>query len=63
MGYIGFNFQKINYYGNLDAENLECVRQFENSKSETGFMAVHIAMVQHTPELVREALALLDSAE
>ncbi|KAL4512274.1 hypothetical protein ABPG72_005276 [Tetrahymena utriculariae] len=61
--YASYNWQKIDPTGNLDPQNIRLIRNLEGSQHETGFAAVHIAMVQHSGELVSNAQDVLDTAE
>ena len=60
MSYALYNFRRLDQNGNYDADNLELIREFEGSKSETGFVAVHVAMVQHSGDLVKYVQQSLD---
>lgn len=55
MCYALYNYERINLEKELSLRNLRLIREFEGSKSETGFVAVHIAMVIHTGKLVTAA--------
>ncbi|KAL4512272.1 hypothetical protein ABPG72_005274 [Tetrahymena utriculariae] len=61
--YATYNWQKIDPTGNCDAQNIKLVRHLEGSQHETGFVAVHIAMVQHSGELVSNVQDVLDAVE
>ncbi len=52
MSYALYNFYREDPTQNYDAGNIKLIREFEGSVSETGFVAVHVAMVQHTGDLV-----------
>jgi len=54
MSYALYNYYKIDETKNHDAGNIGLIREFEGSRSETGFVAVHVAMVQHSGKLVTE---------
>jgi indoleamine 2,3-dioxygenase len=45
LSYALYNYYRIDPSKNYDAENIKLIREFEGSKSETGFVAVHVAMV------------------
>ncbi|EAR86314.2 indoleamine 2,3-dioxygenase family protein (macronuclear) [Tetrahymena thermophila SB210] len=61
--YATFNWEKIDPTSNLDPQNIRLIRHLEGSQHETGFAAVHIAMVQHSGELVSNVQDILDSVE
>jgi indoleamine 2,3-dioxygenase len=61
--YALFNYQKIDPAGSLNPENVKAIRLFEGSADENGFIIGHIGMDQHSGDLVRLGIDMMDSAE
>lgn len=61
--YALYNWQKKDPSGNCDAHNIKLIRHLEGSQHETGFVAVHVAMVQHSGELVANIQDVMESAQ
>ena len=45
IAYTGTNWKKRDPNKGLDADNIDCIRLFEGSDDERGFVAVHLAMI------------------
>ena len=45
MSYALYNYYRPDKSKHLSLRNLGLIREFEGSKSETGFVAIHVAMV------------------
>lgn len=52
MSYALYNWRRLDKNKPLGLKNFSLIREFEGSKSETGFVAVHVAMVRHTGKFV-----------
>lgn len=52
MSYALYNYERPDKTKELSLRNLKLIREFEGSKSETGFVAVHVAMVLHTGRMI-----------
>ncbi|KAJ2993513.1 hypothetical protein HDV02_002277 [Globomyces sp. JEL0801] len=61
QSYALYNYQRKDPSRPLDYDNLELIRKFSGSKSEHGFINIHVAMVRHTPALVDAVLKVMDS--
>lgn len=61
MSYALYNYMTVDKTQPLSLHNLQLIREFEGSKSETGFVAVHVAMVQHTGKMVSALDSILDA--
>lgn len=62
-GYLVFNWKKKNPNGSMDPENLIIPRRFEGGPDEFWFMAIHLAMLQHSNKLVKYTREILAAAE
>ena len=63
LSYALYNFSVKNDALPLQPENVELIRAFHGGQAEFGFIAVHIAMVQHSGRLVRATQDVLDNVE
>ncbi|KAL1916654.1 uncharacterized protein VTP21DRAFT_5358 [Calcarisporiella thermophila] len=63
LSYCLFNYKRKDPKGDLSYSNLECIRSFEGSASESGFILCHVAMVAHSGPLVKESMRTLEAAE
>eukprot|EP00835_Amoeboradix_gromovi_P003789 NODE_264_length_12431_cov_0.389556.p2 type:complete len:459 gc:universal NODE_264_length_12431_cov_0.389556:8393-9769(+) len=61
QSYALYNYKLIDKHGNLGYENLKLIRAFTNEQSEAGFILTHVAMVQYTPDLVKQTCSVLDA--
>jgi indoleamine 2,3-dioxygenase len=62
MSYALYNYKRKDPSKPLDYDNLALIRKFSGMKSEHGFILVHVAMVRHTGELVKNVLSALEAA-
>ncbi len=60
----GFNYRRVNQnQPYFNAEDIELIRHLQGGIDEKGFLCVHIAMVQHTGDLVKSTMGTLQSVE
>ncbi|KAI8868274.1 hypothetical protein GQ42DRAFT_164242 [Ramicandelaber brevisporus] len=62
LSYALYNYKRLDASKGLDYNNLALVRGFAMTPDESGFILVHVAMVRHSGELVRNAVKSLDAA-
>ena len=63
QSYALYNYKKIDEAGKLNFDNLKLIRAFTNERSEAGFILTHVAMVQYTPDLVKNTCLVLDAVK
>lgn len=62
-GYSLNNWFRINKDEGITINNIDIFRSFVNLKSEAGFILVHVAINQHSGNLIRSGVDVLSSAE
>ncbi|KAI8811729.1 hypothetical protein BJ742DRAFT_795266 [Cladochytrium replicatum] len=62
QSYSLFNYKRNDPSKPLDYDNLSLVRAFHGTTSEHGFILTHVAMVRHSPGVVKHTLDILDAA-
>ncbi|KAJ3304224.1 hypothetical protein HDV03_002961 [Kappamyces sp. JEL0829] len=62
QSYALYNYKRKDPSKPLDYDNLELIRKFSGMKSEHGFILVHVAMVRHTGDLVKNVQGALEAA-
>jgi len=61
-GYALNNYFRKNKNEGINIDNIDIKRSFMNMKSEAGFILVHVAINQHSGNLVKEGINVLNSA-
>ncbi|CAO3681297.1 unnamed protein product [Umbelopsis vinacea] len=61
LSYSLYNWKRINPTGGLGYDNLDIVRGFAGSPSESGFILNHVTMVAYSGDLVKHAIGVLDA--
>ncbi|CEO98042.1 hypothetical protein PBRA_006156 [Plasmodiophora brassicae] len=62
LSYSLYNYRRTDTTKPPDYPNLELIRAFGGTKSEHGFILVHVSMVRHSGALVNGVLAVVDGA-
>lgn len=63
LSYALYNWRRKDPAGGITFDNLEIIRAFEGSEHEAGFINVHVAMVAHSGEQVRQTMTVINRAE
>jgi len=63
MTYALYNWRRVDLNRGIDYDNLRLIRTLHGGPAEHGFILVHVAMVAHTGDLVRNTQRALAAAE
>jgi len=63
LSYALYNWKKADPSKGMEYENLRLIRKFHGGPSESGFILVHVAMVAHTGNQVRNTNRVIAAAE